>query len=57
MPEFNKEYHCWLDGEYLGIATFTDDENIGPAFLSMAVSTDGELVFEVYNPNIWILLK
>lgn len=50
-PEFNEQYHCFLNNEYLGIATYVDDPNIGPAFLSMIVEPDGTIVNEVYKPD------
>lgn len=52
---FEKDYHCWLDHEYIGIATYTDDPNIGPAFITMSVSSDGELIHEVLIPDIYKL--
>ena len=53
---FEREYHCWKKGEYIGIATLTDDENVGPSFLSMSVSSNGELIHEVYMPDKFILV-
>jgi hypothetical protein len=32
---YGKEYHLWRDGEYLGTAIWTDDENIGDAFIKV----------------------
>lgn len=53
---FEKDYHCWRKGKYIGKATFTDDENIGCAFISMSISSDGELIHEVYMPDKFVLV-
>ena len=29
---YGSKYHLWRDGEYLGIATWTKDENVGDSF-------------------------
>jgi len=29
---YGSKYHLWRDGEYLGIATWTKDSNIGDSF-------------------------
>lgn len=52
---YEKEYHCYLNGEYLGVATYTNDKNIGDAFISMSISDNGELIHEVYLPDEWEL--
>lgn len=52
---FGEEYDCWLNGKYIGLATYEDDENIGPSFIIMAVSTSGELVHEVLIPDTFKL--
>ena len=31
---YGKEYHIWRNGEYLGIAKWEDDPNIGEAFIN-----------------------
>lgn len=46
---YGKEYHCWRDGEYIGIATHTDDPNIGDCFLKEI----GEDRAEVFIPDEW----
>lgn len=50
-----REYDCWLNGVYIGHATYEDDENIGPSFITMSISRDGELVHEVLMPDVFKL--
>jgi hypothetical protein len=50
---YGKEYHLWREGEYLGIATYTDDPNIGDSFLRAVIDKDNEVVNEVYIPDEW----
>ncbi len=42
---YEKEYHLWRNNKYLGTATWTDDRNIGEAFIRMAINDTGELVY------------
>lgn len=53
---FDKEYHCWRDGDYIGVATYVDDVNVGPSLISMSISPDGELIHEVYIPTKYKLV-
>ena len=32
---YGVEYKLYRDGEFIGLATFTDDENIGDAFINV----------------------
>ncbi len=32
---YGKEYKLYRDGEFIGVATFTDDENIGESFIKV----------------------
>jgi hypothetical protein len=42
---YGTEYHLYRDGEYIGVGTWTDDPNIGEAFIHKM--EDGSmLVFE-----------
>lgn len=52
-----KTYDLWKNGEYLGTATWTKDENIGDSFQSQEVSEDGELINLVYLPDAWRLIQ
>lgn len=50
---YGKEYRLWRDGKYLGIATYTDDENVGEAFLKSIINDTGELCNAVYIADEW----
>jgi len=50
---YGVEYHCWLDGDYLGISRYTDDPNVGDSFLKTIINDTGEEEFEVYIPDEW----
>lgn len=41
-----KTYNCYVDGKYSGQAVYTDDENIGLAFIQEA-----DNVINVYIPD------
>lgn len=51
---FERQYHCWRESKYLGIATFADDENVGPSFLQMIIDSEGRLIHEVFMPDKWM---
>lgn len=44
---FERIYHCWHNGRYLGEATYEDNEDIGPALISMVVDPKGRLTYQV----------
>ena len=50
---YGKEYHLWLNGKYLGIATYTDDPNIGDSFLKGITNDTNEDCFQVYIADEW----
>lgn len=50
---YNKEYHLWREGEYLGVAKYVDDINIGDSFIKESKTSEGEDCFEVYCANEW----
>jgi hypothetical protein len=52
---YDKQYHLWRDGKYLGIATFINDENIGEAFVKF-LSKDKKNK-EVYVADEWKLVE
>jgi hypothetical protein len=52
---YGKQYHLWRYGIYLGIATYTDDENIGDSFLSKIKTSEGDECFQVYMADEWAL--
>lgn len=53
---YGKEYHLWRDGIYLGTATYTEDENVGDAFLKSVLNQQGEVISEVYIADEWKLI-
>lgn len=48
---YGGQYHLWRDGKYIGVATWTKDENIGDSFQD----TTGEYV-EVFKADKWQLI-
>ena len=50
---FEVEYHLWRDGGYIGSAVWTNDENIGPSFISKYDDDEGNSVNEVYLADKW----
>lgn len=48
---YGKEYHLWRNGEYLGTATWTDDENIGESFIKQ----DKNGIMTVFFADEWEL--
>ena len=50
-PEFGESYRCFINNEYIGIATYIDDPNIGPSFQQMIVEEDGQIINEVLRPD------
>jgi hypothetical protein len=50
---YDKPYHLWRDGKYLGIGTYTDDINIGDSFLNIGKTSEGDECFEVYCADEW----
>lgn len=50
---YGKEYHIWRNKKYLGVATYTDDPNLGDSFLKNSKTEEGEDCFEVYVGNEW----
>lgn len=50
---YGKDYHLWRGGKYIGIATYTDDPNIGDSFLKTTINDTNEECFEVHIPDEW----
>lgn len=46
---YGKEYRLYRNGEFIGVATYTDDQNIGDAFINER--SDG--TFEVFMADEW----
>jgi len=54
---YNSNYHLWKDGEYLGIATWTKDENVGDSFQNSFFDKEEDcIVQKVYEANKWELV-
>ena len=52
---YGKEYRCYWKDEYLGIATYTNDQLIGDCFLRLEVNKKGRLEEIFIVPDRWIL--
>jgi hypothetical protein len=50
---YDKEYHIWRDEEYLGKAMWTNDENIGDAFIRVCIDEFGKLFNQVFIATRW----
>lgn len=53
MLIYGKEYHCWIEGRYVGTATYADDENIGDCFLNEIAENRVEVVM----PDRWTFVN
>lgn len=50
---YGKDYHLWRNGKYIGVATYTDDPNIGNSFLKTKTNDTNEECFEVHVADEW----
>lgn len=50
---FGVEYNLWREGEYIGLAVWTDDKNIGPSFIGKSDDEFGNKINEVYIADKW----
>jgi len=50
---YDKEYHLWRRGKYLGIATYINDLNIGNAFIMVGLNDTNEITNVVFMPDEW----
>jgi len=54
---YGSDYHLWKDGEYLGVGTWTKDENVGDSFQRTAIDKDeGYAVQQVLIADKWELV-
>ena len=54
---YGSEYHLWRDGEYIGKATWTKDENIGDGFQKTVIDKEtGEGLQQVLIADKWQLI-
>lgn len=54
-PIYGGIYSCYFKDEYLGIATFSDDPNIGDSFIKLEVHEKRGLEEIAIMPDYWIL--
>ena len=52
---YGQEYRCYWRDEYLGVATYTDDQSIGDCFLRLEVNKSGRLEEVFIVPDRWSL--
>lgn len=57
MLIYGEEYLCYFKGEYIGMATFTDDPYIGDCFMKMEINKKGRLEEIAITPDRWMLHK
>lgn len=53
---YGKQYRVFRDGIFLGVATWTDDKNIGDAFLEEFTDRKGRPAFNVFQADEWELI-
>lgn len=54
---YGREYKLWRDGEYLGVATWTQDDNVGDSFQGKRFDPNrGKDVNRVYVADSWELI-
>ena len=52
---YGSKYRLWRDGKYIGIATWTKDDNVGDSF--QVVDPLGRKPNQVYIADKWDLIK
>src|SRR4051794_17035820 len=52
-----RDYRLWKDDQYLGIPTWTKNENIGDSFQQAAIAADGAFVHNVFTAEPEIKLR
>ena len=52
LLEFGTNYHLWKDNNYLGVATWMNDPNIGHAFIKQ-IPTNSGILNQVYYADKW----
>lgn len=53
---YGSKYRLWRDGEYLGIATWTEDGNVGDSFQTRIKKDDEGCQVTVYVADRWDLV-
>ena len=52
---YGSQYHLWFRGEYLGVATWTEDFFIGDSFQTRDL-LENKLLQRLYFPDEWELI-
>lgn len=52
---YGAKYNCYVEGKFIGIFTWTQDENVGDSFQKPYID-NGEEVIQVGIPDEWHLL-
>lgn len=52
---YGREYKLWRDGEYIGTAIFTEDNNVGDSFQRKEMGEHGPVI-HVHIPDKWELV-
>ena len=52
---YGSSYDVWRDSKYLGVATWTKDENVGDSFQRDVIDERGRVVSEVFIADAWAL--
>lgn len=51
---FGQNYRLWRGGKYVGVATWTEDENVGDSFQNKVFdSATGKFMQQVYIADKW----
>lgn len=54
---YGSKYHLWREGEYLGVATWTKDENVGDSFQESVLDEEtGLSIQNVFTADKWELI-
>jgi len=53
---YGREYKLWREGKYLGVATWTQDNNVGDSFQVSIVDGSGIAIQQVYTADKWELI-
>lgn len=54
---YGGKYRLWREGEYLGVATWTKDENVGDSFQESVLDEESGLVIQnVFMADKWELV-
>lgn len=53
---FGKTYKLWREGNYLGEAIWTKDDNVGDSFQTQFTDEKGRVINQVYIADKWMLI-